>query len=57
MDTIKKIINEFKKAEKLSFVELLKLTAYTVVFCAIIALIILGADLLFQLGLSEFLKF
>ncbi len=56
MDIIKKIITEFKKAKKLTLVELLKLTLYTVIFCAIIALIILGADIVFQFGLAEFLK-
>jgi preprotein translocase subunit SecE len=53
---LKEIINEYKQTKRLNFVELLKLTIYTVVFCGIIALIILGMDVLFQWGLAQFLK-
>ena len=56
MDLLRRIINELKQTEKLSAKQLLALTAYTVVFCAIIALIILGFDLLMQWALAQFLK-
>ena len=52
----KDIINEYKQTKRLTFKELMVLTAYTLVFCGIIALIILGADVLFQWGLAQFLK-
>ncbi len=52
----KDIINEYKPTKRLTFKELITLTAYTLIFCGIIALIILGADVLFQWGLAQFLK-
>ena len=56
MKILKQIINELKQTERLTPKQLLALTVYTVVFCAIIALIILGFDLLLQFGLAQFLK-
>lgn len=55
-NVFKDIINEYKQTKRLTFKELMVLTAYTLVFCGIIALIILGADVLFQFGLAQFLK-
>ena len=55
-NVFKDIINEYKQTKRLTFKELMALTAYTLVFCGIIALIILGADVLFQFGLAQFLK-
>ncbi|NLZ24546.1 preprotein translocase subunit SecE [Candidatus Dojkabacteria bacterium] len=56
MSIIKKITNELKQTEKITFVQLIQLTIYTIVFCAIIALVILGADLFFQWGLNKFMN-
>jgi len=56
MKILKQIITELKQTEKLTFKQLLSLTAYAVIFCAIIALIILGFDLLLQWALVQFLK-
>ncbi len=56
MNILKQIISELKQTEWLTPKQLLVLTAYTVIFCAIIALIILGFDLLAQWGLAQFLK-
>ena len=57
MDRIKRIINELKLTEWPTKKELFQLTVYTVILCAIIALIILGADLVYQWGLTQFLNF
>mgnify|MGYP002346734550 CR=1 FL=1 len=57
MDTIRKIINELKLTEWPTGKDLFQLTVYTVILCAIIALIILGADLVYQWGLTQFLNF
>jgi len=46
MNTIKNIITELKQTEWPSMSQLAKLTIYTVVFCGIIALLILGTDLI-----------
>ncbi|HBB64621.1 MAG: hypothetical protein UR34_C0001G0074 [candidate division WS6 bacterium GW2011_GWC1_33_20] len=56
MDTIRKVINELKLTQWPTIGQLLSLTAYTVILCAIIALIISGFDLLLQWGLAQFLK-
>ena len=56
MEILKRIISELKQTEKLTARQLLTLTGYTVVFCAIIALIILGFDLFMQWALVQFLK-
>lgn len=57
MDTIRKIINELKLTEWPTKKQLFNLTIYTIVFCGIIALIILGADLVYQWALTQFLNF
>ena len=46
MDTIKNIIIELKQTEWPSVRQLVNLTIYTIIFCGIIALLILGADLI-----------
>ena len=45
MDTIKNIITELKQTEWPSMNQLVKLTAYTIIMCGIIALLILGIDI------------
>jgi preprotein translocase SecE subunit len=45
MDIFRNIITELKQTEWPSMSQLLKLTAYTVVLCGIIALLILGVDI------------
>lgn len=46
MGIIKRIITELKQTNWPSFDQLVKLTIYTIIFCGIIALIILGLDLI-----------
>ena len=46
MDTIKNIIIELKQTEWPSMRQLANLTIYTIIFCGIIALLILGADII-----------
>ncbi len=45
MNTLKNIIIELKKTEWPSMGQLVKLTVYTLLLCGIIALLILGVDL------------
>jgi len=45
MNTIRNIITELKQTEWLSMDQLAKLTIYTLILCGIIALLILGIDL------------
>ena len=45
MDTIRNIITELKQTEWPSIDQLVKLTIYTIVLCGIIALFILGVDI------------
>ena len=45
MDTIRNIITELKQTEWPSGKQLLSLTIYTVILCGIIALLILGIDI------------
>jgi len=45
MNTLKNIITELKKTEWPSISQLVKLTVYTLLLCGIIALLILGVDL------------
>jgi preprotein translocase SecE subunit len=47
MNILKKIIKELKETNWPSKNQLLRLTIYTLIVCGIIALIILGLDLLF----------
>lgn len=46
MDIFRNIITELKQTEWPSMSQLLKLTAYTLLLCGIIALLILGVDLI-----------
>ena len=47
MNIFRNIITELKQTNWPSFGQLAKLTAYTIVICGVIGLIILGLDLLF----------